>query len=136
MPSVELVEEVTLSEPFMIHHTLTIRRWTITIPSSPSYRCVIQECPCGLRDQIGVKYEDVPFDAPDWNTRTRKAIDVVSVARAECLCTAQTCKLGRRVHKCHGWHRARIDQLVRNIEKMPKKHKINTSMHSYQGVAA
>lgn len=135
MVAVEVFEETILSEPFMMHHTLTVRRWTITIPSSPSYRCVIQECPCGLRDQIGITYVRVDPTDPDYNSKAyRKIEDIRSVPRVECLCTARTCRLGAKAHTCHGWHRARIDQLIATVEKMPKKNRISTSMRSYQKV--
>jgi hypothetical protein len=134
MPAVDVATAVILSEPFMMHHVRTMHRWTITIPGAPSYRCVIQECPCGLRDQIGTTYVRVDSTAEDFLTRKREIEDIRSVPRVECLCTARTCRLGAKAHTCHGWHQARIDKLVANIEKMPKKNRISTSMHSYQKV--
>jgi hypothetical protein len=134
MPAVDVATEIILSEPFMMHHVRTMHRWTITIPSSPSYRCVIQECPCGLRDQIGIIYVRVDPTAEDFLTRKREIEDIHSVPRVECLCTARICRLGAKARTCHGWHRKRIDQLIASIEKMPKKNRISTSMHSYQKV--
>ena len=127
-----VVETIVSSESFMMHHTRVIRHWLITIPGT-SYRCEIIECPCGLRDQIGVTYVRVDPTDPDYNTRTYGEIeDIHSVPRVECLCTARSCKLGVRAHKCHGWHGAKVDQLIRSIEKLPAKHHISTSMRSYR----
>src|SRR6266487_2449728 len=126
-----VIETIVSSEPFMMHHTRVIRHWLIAIPGT-SYRCEIMECPCGLRDQIGTKTAPVPMDDPHWGTKHGELLDVFSVARIECLCTAQTCKLGSRAHKCHGWHSAKVNQLIRSIEKMPARHRISTSMRSYR----
>jgi hypothetical protein len=132
---VNVTEEVISSEPFMMHHIRTVHRWTITVPGT-SFLCVIQECPCGLRDQIGLSYERVDPTDPDWNRKSGKIVDVHSVARAECLCTARSCKLGKSAHKCHGWHRARVDKLISTITKAPKTSRISTSMRSYQRSSA
>lgn len=71
-----------------------VRRWEIT---RGAYRAVVDECPCGLHGVIGRR-------------RTGK--------RTNCLCRSETCRNNpERKGVCHGWHRARIDAMVAEIER-------------------
>lgn len=119
----------TFEDTFMGNHQRTIRRWLIT--SDTGFRAEIPECPCGLRQQIGVKYKPVPHDAPDWNTRTREVEEVYSIPRIECLCAYDAGRCTRataddRDRRCHGWHQKRIDELTKSFTKKPPRRKTIT----------
>jgi hypothetical protein len=131
--NVQIAETVVVSDPgWMGDHTLVIREWTITIEGT-GYRCVIRECPCGLRRQIGLKYAARPADEP-WETwREQSKIEAVySVLLTNCTCASvahRGPKPSERDRVCHGWHRARIDKVFGEIAR-PQK--IKTSLKSYQ----
>lgn len=133
--NVNIAEAVWMrDEGWMGEHVREIHEWTITIGGT-NYRCVIRECPCGLRRQIGVVYVPVPHDAPDYNTRTREVERVYSVPLTNCVCCSEAHrgpKPSERDRVCHGWHRARIDHVFREIARPAK---IRTSLRSY-GLAA
>ena len=82
-----------------------IRTWVI---ESGAFRAEIEECPCGLRGIVGRG-----FRAPLGK-------------RTNCLCNDQTCRNNpERKGVCHGWHQARIDAMVAQIER-PKAWKCGT----------
>lgn len=86
-----------------------VRRWEIT---RGAYLAVIDECPCGLYGAVGTGMR-----APCGK-------------RTNCLCGDKVCRNNpERKGVCHGWHQARVDAMVREIEK-PKKWK-----HGAVGVA-
>lgn len=113
-------EIVSGPEPYMMHYTRIMRRWTVT--TNTGYRCVINECPCGLRHQIGLSYVPVPMDAPDWRMREREIADIYSVELVNCTCRSEQCRRSakRAKTRCHGWHRARVDAFVKALEATAK----------------
>lgn len=130
--TVNIAEAVWMrDEGWMGEHVREIHEWTITIEGA-NYRCVIRECPCGLRRQIGVVYKHVPMDAPEeiWKA-PREAERVHSVALTNCCCRSEAhrgVKPAERDRVCHGWHRARVDKVFAEIAR-PQK--IKTSLTSY-----
>lgn len=112
----------------MMHHERTMRRWTVT--TNTGYRCVINECPCGLRRQIGVSYVPVPMDAPDWATRPREIAEVFSVELVNCTCASESCRRSakRAETRCHGWHQPRVDALVKALRATVKPMKPRTDI--------
>lgn len=131
--NVNIAERVVVSDPgWMGEHTLVIREWTITIEGT-NYRCVIRECPCGLRRQTGITYKRRPADEPreTWS-RESEIESVHSVVLTNCTCASvahRGPKPSERDRVCHGWHRARIDKVFGEIAR-PQK--IKTSLKSYQ----
>lgn len=129
--TVNIAETVWMrDEGWMGEHIREIHEWTITIEGT-SYRCVIRECPCGLRRQLGVIYKPVPMDAPDWHTRAREIESITSCSLTNCVCRSKAHrapKASERDRVCHGWHRARIDKVFGEIAR-PQK--IKTSLRSY-----
>lgn len=101
----------------------TMRRWTITIDTAPSYLLTVEECPCALKRCIGTVYLPVPTDAPDWNTRRREIDYSRYTDKVNCTCphTSNKCARGftgpRDQDACHGWHRAKVDALTARIRK-------------------
>lgn len=101
----------------------TMRRWTITIDTAPSFLLTVDECPCALKRCIGTVYFDVPTDAPDWNIRPREVDYSRYTEKTNCTCpyTSNRCARGftgqRADDACHGWHRAKVDALVKRIRK-------------------
>lgn len=134
---VDIAEAVWMrDEDFMGEHVREIHEWTITIEGT-SYRCVIRECPCGLRRQTGLVYKRRPTDEPreDWNKQP-EIERVYSVALTNCCCKSEAhrgVKPSERDRVCHGWHRARIDKVFGEIAR-PQK--IKTSLRSYGLVSA
>lgn len=118
--NVNIAEEVVLSDQWMGEHTRTIHRWTITIEGT-NYRCVITECPCGLRRQLGVVYKRRPANEPRETWHRESEIErVTSVALTNCTCKSDAhrgSKPSERDRVCHGWHRARVDKLFAEIAK-------------------
>lgn len=133
--NVRIAETVWMrDEGWMGEHVREIHEWTITIEGT-SYRCVIRECPCGLRRQIGVVYAPVSMDAPDWATRTREVERVHSVLLTNCTCKSEAhrgVKPTERDRVCHGWHRARIDKVFGEIARPAK---IRTDLRPYRTVS-
>lgn len=101
----------------------TMRRWTITIDTAPSFLLVVEECPCALKRCIGTVYLDVPTDAPDFSTRTRVVDYSRFTDKTNCTCpyTSNRCARGftgrREQDACHGWHRPKVDALAARIRK-------------------
>lgn len=130
--NVQIAEAVWMrDEDWMGGHVREIHEWTITIEGT-RYRCVIRECPCGLRRQIGVVYKRVAPDAPKeiWNA-PREVERVHSVLLTNCTCRSEAHrgpKPSERDRVCHGWHRARIDKVFSEIAR-PQK--IKTSLRFY-----
>jgi hypothetical protein len=107
-------------EGWMGEHAREIHEWTITITGT-RYHCVIRECSCGLRREIGVTYKRVAPDAPKevWNA-PREIEAVHSVALTNCTCKSEAHrgpKPSERDRVCHGWHRARIDKFFDHLKK-------------------
>lgn len=127
--NVNIAESVWMrDEGWMGEHVREIHEWTITIEGT-SYRCVIRECPCGLRRQTGLKYAP---RTPEMSNTEFSAIErVYSVALTNCTCRSEAhrgVKPTERDRVCHGWHRARIDKTFGEIAR-PQK--IKTSLRSY-----
>lgn len=81
-----------------------VRQWTIT---RGSYVAVIDECPCGLRGLLSRGQYRL--------RRTGK--------RSNCLCRNEACRNSpERKGVCHGWHQARIDAMVAELDR-PKARK-------------
>lgn len=79
-----------------------IRQWRI---EHGAYVAVIDECPCGLHGALS-----------GWRRRSGK--------RTNCLCRNETCRNNpERKGVCHGWHQARVDAMVAEIER-PKAWKV------------
>lgn len=91
-----------------------VRTWVI---ESGRFRAQIEECPCGLRGRVGRGFR----------ARLGK--------RTNCLCNDWACHNNpERKGVCHGWHQARIDAMVTEIER-PKAWKhgavgVSTSKYS------
>lgn len=126
--NVNIAEAVlTRDKDWMGEHVREIHEWTITIEGT-NYRCVIRECPCGLRLQTGLEYAPRTPDMPDM--AYSKIERVYSVALTNCTCRnkAHHNKPVSKSGVCHGWHRARIDKVFSEIAR-PQK--IKTSLLSY-----
>lgn len=127
------VAETVLSrdENWMGEHVREIHEWTITIEGT-NYRCVIRECPCGLRRQTGITYKRRPADEPKENWSKPSEIERVhSVLLTNCTCQSEAHrgpKPSERDRVCHGWHRARIDKAFGDVARPAK---IRTSLRSY-----
>jgi hypothetical protein len=131
--NVNIAERVIIAdEGWMGEHTLTVHEWTITIEGT-GYCCVIRECPCGLRRQIGVTYKRRDPNEPRKTWNRQSEIEAVhSIALTNCTCASAAHrgpKPSERHRVCHGWHRARIDKVFSEIAR-PQK--IKTSLKSYQ----
>jgi hypothetical protein len=126
---VNIAEAVWMrDEGWMGEHVREIHEWTITITGT-SYRCVIRECPCGLRRQTGLVHAPRTPDMPD---SAYSAIErVYSVLLTNCTCKSEAHrgpKPSERDRVCHGWHRARIDKVFGEIARPAK---ISTSLRAY-----
>lgn len=133
--NVNIAEAVWMrDEGWMGEHVREIHEWTITIEGT-GYRCVIRECPCGLRRQIGLKY--APRTPEMSNAQLVSRIErVYSVLLTNCACRSEAhrgVKPSERDRVCHGWHRARIDKVFGEIAR-PQK--IKTSLRSYQLISS
>lgn len=112
----------------MMHYTRTMRRWTVT--TNTGYRCVINECPCGLRRQIGLSYAKLPIDAP--RSAYPEIIDIHSVELINCTCASEQCRRSakRAETRCHGWHRARVDVFVTALKATARPMRPRTDIGS------
>lgn len=128
--NVQIAEAVWMrDEDWMGEHVREIHEWTITIEGT-SYRCVIRECPCGLRRQTGVVYAPRTPDMPDM--AYSKIERVYSVLLTNCTCKSEAHrgpKPTERDRVCHGWHRARIDKVFGEIARPAK---IRTDLRPYR----
>src|SRR5690606_34816560 len=89
---------------------LPIHTWVVT--TDTGYRATIKECPCGLWVKLGA------------NTETGKTYGYMI---SNCLCHSEKCRK-KPVHRsrvCHGWHQARVEKFVEQLEKVSRTHKAN-----------
>lgn len=99
----------------------TMRRWTVTIDTAPSFLMVVDECPCALKRCIGTVYLPRPEGASEWAYGEVDYSRYTEKTNCTCPYAGNRCARGfngrRYEDACHGWHRPKVDVLAARIRK-------------------